>query len=93
MEMIDITIIVAFAMAIVNLFKDKVPNPLVVPFISLAVAIGLNVANAALFGGDMLIAGREAFVTGGQIIGIFAAGSVVKKVASKEPLTYRKITY
>ena len=90
MEMIEVTIIIAFAMAIVNLFKDKIPNPMVVPFISLALAVILNVANAALFGGDMLIAGREAFIVGGQIIGIFAAGSIVKKVASSEPLTTRK---
>lgn len=89
MEMIEITIIVAFAMAIVNLFKDKIPNPLLVPFISLFLAVGLNLANAALFGGNLLLAGQDAFITGGQIIGIFAAGSIVKKVATKEPITSR----
>ena len=78
-EMIDIEIIVAFAMAITNLFKDKL-KVAAVPFVSIAIAIALNLINAALFGGDLVLAGQEAFVTAGIVVGLFNAGTVTRKI-------------
>ena len=77
-EMIGIEIVVAFAMAITNLFKDKL-KVAVVPFVSIAIAIALNLANAALFGGDLILAGQEAFITAGVVVGLFTAGTVTRK--------------
>lgn len=77
--MIEIQYIVAFAMGIVNVFKSYLPAP-VVPFVTMALTIGLNVANAYLYGdANILLASKEAFIVSGITVGMFAAGDAIRK--------------
>ena len=80
MEMIPLEYVIAFAMALVNLFKHKLPVA-VVPISSFLLAIALHVCNAMLFGGDPMIAIKDAFVEAGIIIGLFTGGTMVRKVS------------
>lgn len=71
-NMIQLTYIIGLAMAIVNLFKKRVPAN-AVPLIAVAVVIALNLGNAILFGGDPLLAFKDAFIGAGILVGLFAA--------------------
>ena len=69
--MIEIGIIIAVTMAIAGWIKNKttVDNSLI-PMIVVVLAVVLNLANVLLFGGDVLEAGRNAFITAIGAIGI-----------------------
>jgi ABC-type uncharacterized transport system permease subunit len=82
--MIQIEFIIAFAMALLNLFKHKLTET-ATPIAAIFLAVVLNVLNAILFGGDVTTAGRDAFVTGGIFVGIFASGTYIRKAVAKEP--------
>jgi hypothetical protein len=56
--MISIEYVIAFAMAITNLFKNRLPVA-AVPFVSLGLAIILNIFNALLFKGSILLGERR----------------------------------
>jgi hypothetical protein len=79
--MIELAYIIGFAMAVVNAFKRSIPERFsaFVPFIALFIAIVCNIINALLFGGDILIAGRDAFISAGIVVGMFAAGDAAGK--------------
>jgi len=77
--MIEIQYIVAFAMGIVNVFKSYLPAQ-IVPFVTMAVAVGLNMVNAYLYGdANLLLASKEAFIVSGITVGMFAAGDAIRK--------------
>ena len=80
MEMIGIQYVVAFALALTNVFKAYVPAK-AVPFIAIIVTIAFNVLNATIFGGDILLAGREAFISGGITAGLFVSGDAIRTTA------------
>lgn len=88
-EMISIEIVVALAMAITNTFKNRL-SVATVPFVSIAIALILNLVNAALFGGDLLLAGQEAFITSGIIVGLFNAGTATRKLAHGSSILERE---
>ncbi len=79
MEMIQLTYVLGFAMAIVNVFKGNIDKR-ITPFVALFLVIAFNVVNAFLFGGDLLAAGRDAFIQGGIAIGMFAGGDKLRKM-------------
>ena len=79
--MVEIVYVVAFSMAIVEAAKDKLPVRLL-PFIAIGIAVVLNLFNCFLFGGTLLEAGRDAFISGGIAVGIFAAGTAVRKATT-----------
>lgn len=62
--MIELQYIILFAMAIVEIIKKRLPDSMsdMKPFIAFAIAIGCNLINALLFNGDMLVAGKDAFI-------------------------------
>ena len=70
--MIELAYIIGLAMAIVNLFKKRVPAN-AVPLIAVTLVVVLNIGNALIFGGDMLMALKSAFIEGGMLVGLFAA--------------------
>jgi len=70
--MIELAYIIGLAMAIVNIFKGRLPAN-VVPLLAVGIAITLNVGSAFLFGADPLTAFREAFVGAGIVVGLFAS--------------------
>jgi hypothetical protein len=79
--MVEILYVVAFAMAVVEALKDKLPTRLL-PFAAIGIVIILNLLNCLLFGGDLIEAGRDAFISGGIAVGIFAAGTAVRKATT-----------
>jgi hypothetical protein len=87
--MIEIEFVVAAAMGITNIIKDKVA-PAVVPIVTVAVAVTLNMLNAHFGGGDVVEAAKAAFVVGGAASGLFVAGSAVRKSIQGESLFERK---
>lgn len=89
--MISVEYIIAFAMAFTNIFKNKLPVT-VVPFVSFFLSIVLNIINALLYGGDFLLAGKDAFCTAGVIVGIFNAGTVTRKLIQGENPLIREQT-
>lgn len=85
--MIEVEYIIAFAMSITNLLKNKIPVA-AVPFISFTLAIILNILNAVLFQGNLAFAGKDAFCKAGIVVGIFNIGTVTRKLVQGEnPLT------
>jgi hypothetical protein len=80
--MIPLEYIILFAMAIVEVIRKRLPDSMndIKPFIAFAIAIGCNVLNATLFGGDILIAGKEAFIAAGVALTIFSCGNTIGKV-------------
>lgn len=78
--MVEMEYIIAFSMAVVNVMKKYVSKE-AVPFLTILFAIGFNLLNAALFGGDALLAGKEAFVGAGISVGMFVAGDVIRHTA------------
>lgn len=82
--MVQIEFVIAFAMALLNLCKHKLPET-ATPIAAIFLAVVLNVINALLFGGDLAIAGRDAFITAGIFVGIFASGTYLRKAVGKEP--------
>jgi hypothetical protein len=81
--MISIEYVIAFAMAITNLFKNRLPVA-AVPFVSLGLAIILNIFNALLFKGSILLAAKDAFCGAGIVVGIFNVGTITRKLAQGE---------
>lgn len=81
--MISIEYIIAFAMAVTNVFKKKLPVALI-PFMSLILSVVLNILNAIIFKGDPLLAGKEAFCDACIVVGIFNIGTVTRKLAQKK---------
>lgn len=77
--MIEVAYIIGLSMAVVNLVKSYV-QPNMVPLLAVALAVILNVANAFLFNGDPASAGKEAFVSAGILVGLFAASDKKKVV-------------
>jgi len=82
--MIELEYIILFAMAIVEVVKKRLPDSMsdMKPFIAFAIAIGCNLLNALLFKGDMLVAGKEAFVAAGVALTLFSGGSAIGKAIS-----------
>jgi len=87
--MIPIEYIILFAMAIVEVIRKRMPDTYsdLKPFIAFVIAITCNVANAALFGGNMLGAGKEAFIAAGVSLAMFGGGSAVGKLLAPKPAT------
>jgi len=87
--MIPIEYIILFAMAIVEVIRKRMPDTYsdLKPFIAFVIAIACNVANAALFGGNMLGAGKEAFIAAGVALAMFGGGSAVGKLLAPKPAT------
>jgi hypothetical protein len=72
--MIEVAYIIGLAMALVNIAKKRLHIPKdIVPVLSVLFAIILNIGNAVLYGGDLASAGKDAFVSAGILIGLFAA--------------------
>jgi|GEM_PF-1582578 len=71
-NMIELAYIIGLAMALVNLFKARVPAN-AVPLIAVAFVVVLNMGNALLFGGETLLALKDAFIGAGILVGLFAA--------------------
>jgi hypothetical protein len=87
-EMIPIEYIVGFSMAAVNIFKNQLPEKkqAFVPFIAIAFCVIFHVINALIFGGDLLLAGRDSFIAGGVVVGMFAGGNAIgKAIQVKKP--------
>ena len=82
--MIEMTYVVAFAMATVNLFKKYVPATSV-PFLTIGIAVLLNLANAYFFGGVLVDAFKEALIASGIAVGMFVTGDAVRS-SEKTPL-------
>jgi len=84
--MIPIEYIIAFAMAIVNVIKKRIPETYsdLIPFIAFIFSISCNMVNALLFGGDILIAGKDAFIAAGVALAMFSGGSALGKVIAKK---------
>jgi len=94
-NMIPLEYVILFAMAIVEVIRKRLPDAWndVKPFIAFAIAIGCNVLNALLFSGDMLVAGREAFIAAGVALTIFSGGSAIgKALAPKTTVTTTTVT-
>lgn len=69
--MIEIGIIIAVTMAIAGWIKKyKVLPTKYIPGAVVVIAVALNLINAWLFGGDLLEAGRNVFITAIGAIGI-----------------------
>lgn len=81
-EMVEIQYIVAFAMGVINIFKDRLPKS-VVPFAAIGLSVVLNLLNAYIFGGDLLTAGKDGFVIAGIMVGLFAGGDAIRKNVQK----------
>lgn len=79
MTMIPLQYIIAFAMAVVNTFKKNVPSQ-AVPFITMAIAIVLHVANAWSVGENLQLAAQIAFIQTGIAVGMFVLGDKVRKL-------------
>lgn len=84
MEMIPVEYIIAMSMSLVNIFKKYLPSA-TVPFVTIIVAILFNVLNAFLFGGEFLLAGRDAFISTGIFVGMFAGADAIRK-SEKTPI-------
>ena len=80
--MIPLEYIILFAMAIVEVLRKRLPDSFsdLKPFIAFTIAIACNVGNAALFGGNMLLAGKDAFIAAGVALAMFSGGSVIGKI-------------
>jgi hypothetical protein len=77
--MIAMQYIVAFAMGVVNVFKAHIPSK-AVPFVTMGLTIIFNLVNSYLYGeGNLLMAGKDAFIAGGIAVGMFAAGDAIRK--------------
>lgn len=87
--MIPLEYIILFAMAIVEIIRKRMPDTLgdLKPFIAFTIAIACNVVNAALFGGNMLLAGKEAFIAAGVALAMFGGGTVIGNLISKPTVT------
>lgn len=72
--MIEIGIIIALVLAVGGWLKTRIwyPNSYIPAAVILS-AIALNLLNAFLFGGDLLEAGKLAFIEGIAAIGIHSA--------------------
>jgi hypothetical protein len=77
--MVEVAYVIGLAMAIINLIKAYVPSN-VVPLLSVALSVALNIGNAFLFNGDPAEAGKDAFVSAGILVGLFAASDKKKAV-------------
>lgn len=88
-NMIPIEYVILFAMAIVEVIRKRIPESWkdLKPFVAFMIAIGCNVANATLFGGDALIAGREAFIAAGVALAMFGGGSAIGKIIAPKQTT------
>lgn len=84
MDMIPVEYVIATSMALVNLFKKYVPAG-AVPFATILTAIIFNLLNAFLFGGDFLMAGKDAFIATGIFVGMFAGADAIRK-SDKTPI-------
>lgn len=80
--MIEIAYIIGVSMAVTNTFKAKLPSNLV-PLISVAIAIVLNIFNAWIFGGSLPDAGKDALLASGALVGLFAASDLVVNRTTK----------
>lgn len=79
--MIEVAYIIGIAMAIVNVSKKRMGIPKdLIPLLSVTMAIILNIANAGIYGGDLALAGKDAFISAGILIGLFAASDPKKGV-------------
>lgn len=76
--MIGIEYILAFTMAITNIFKKYLPPP-AVPIVTILITVALHVANAAMCNASIVNAGQSAFITSGIAVGMFAAGDAVRR--------------
>lgn len=85
--MIGIEYVIAFGMAVTNVIKKRVPENQsdLVPFISFAICVGLNVVNALVFNGSVSDAAKDAFVSAGVALTLFTTGSAVGRIAQKKP--------
>jgi len=79
--MIELEYVVAFGMAVTNTFKDKLPVA-ATPFASWGMIVLAQVLNVLAFGdlGILQVALQEAIIAGGIACGIFAGGTMVRKV-------------
>ena len=91
--MIELAYIIGLAMAIVNIFKVRLPVN-VVPLLAVAIAVALNICSAFLFGTDPLAAFREAFVGAGIVVGLFASNDTKsnRKTKTTDVATEPEIT-
>ncbi len=69
--MIELVVIIAIVMAIAGWLKRQpwISNGLI-PLAVVVMAVAFNLINAYLFGGDLLEAGKMAFITAVSAIGI-----------------------
>jgi hypothetical protein len=82
--MVELAYVIAFAMAVLNLFKHKLTDT-TTPLAAISIAVVINIVNALVFGGDTAIAAKEAFMGAGIFVGIFASGTYIRKAVIKDP--------
>ena len=86
--MIQIEYIIGFAMAISNTIKKQIPQNNkyqdIIPFVAVICCITLNIINALVFGGDITIAGKDAFISSCIVVGIFSGGNAIGKAIKTE---------
>lgn len=80
--MIPIEYIIAFAMAITNVVKKRLPDNYndLIPFIAFILSVLLNLINALVFKSDALQAIKDAFISAGVALALFSGGSAVSKL-------------
>jgi hypothetical protein len=83
--MVELAYIIAFAMAVLNLFKHKLTDT-TTPLAAISLAVVLNIVNGLVFGGDITLAAKDAFVGAGIFVGIFASGTYIRKAVVKDPV-------
>lgn len=81
-SMLGMEYILGLSMGLVNIYKKSMP-PQLVPFVTIGVALGLNMLNAFIFDGNIQLAAKDAIITAGIASGLFAAGDGVRKVTGK----------
>jgi len=84
-QMIPLEYIILFSMAIVEAIRKRIPDNLddLKPFLAFIISIACNIVNARLFGGNTLLASKEAFIASGVALAIFSGGTVVGKIMEK----------
>ena len=93
-NMIPIEYVILFAMAIVEVVRKRIPDTWsdLKPFVAFVIAIGCNVANAALFGGDALSAGKDAFIAAGVALAMFGGGNAIGKIIAPKQTATTTVT-
>lgn len=72
-QMVQVTYVIGISMAIVNLLKNRFNLPKdLIPVLAVVLAVGFNLLNAFVFGGDYVSAGKAAFIESGILVGLFA---------------------